>query len=257
MSTHGVHAGSIEDVWQVAIEIAERAGGDRGCPGLYGPRQAPPAQKPSRLILLETAGWAQLDANSKSAFGALLEGIERAGIEVLRRTDTPLLERLEATIANAASVCNAITGWENRWYQRNLVNEHPQGVSERAKAALAKAEAMSVADYRNALIDRRAAQTAYAAIAPLADAVITLSSPGPAPLWAGDAPGKPLSPRPTGDPVFNFPSSMLFAPAVTMPLMAVAGMPLGAQVMGQEQEDARITGIARWLLENLDPVVAA
>jgi Asp-tRNA(Asn)/Glu-tRNA(Gln) amidotransferase A subunit family amidase len=50
---------------------------------------------------------------------------------------------------------------------------------------------------------------------------------------------------------------MLFAPAVTMPLMAVAGMPLGAQVMGQQHEDARITGIARWLLQNLDPVSAA
>ena len=257
MSTHGVHAGSIEDMWQVAIEIAERAGGDRGCLGLFGPRQAPAAQKPSRLIVLETAGWQQLDANSKSAFAALLEGIERAGIGLLRRTNDPLLEKLEGAIADAASVCNAITGWENRWYQRNLVNEHPQGVSERAKAALAKAEAMTVADYRRALFDRRASQAAYAAIAPLADAVITLSSPGPAPLWPGDAPGKPLAPRPTGDPVFNFPSSMLFAPAVTMPLMAVAGMPLGAQVMGQPHEDARITGIARWLLQNLGPVVAA
>jgi len=257
MSTHGVHAGSIEDMWQVAIEIAERAGGDRGCLGLFGPRQAPPAQKPSRLIVLETAGWPQLDANSKSAFAALLAGIERAGIQLLRRTDNPLLEKLEAAIANAASVCNAMTGWENRWYQRNLVNEHPLGVSERAKAALAKAEAMTVADYRGALFDRQAAQAAHAAIAPLADAVITLSSPGPAPLWSGDAPGQPLAPRPTGDPVFNFPSSMLFAPAVTMPLMAVASMPLGAQVMGQQHEDARITGIARWLLQNLDPIIAA
>src|SRR5215475_3728074 len=39
MSTHGVHAGCIEDMWRVAIEIAERAGGDRGCLGLVGPRQ--------------------------------------------------------------------------------------------------------------------------------------------------------------------------------------------------------------------------
>src|SRR5215813_1756086 len=164
MSTHGVHAGSIEDMWQVAIEIAERAGGDRGCLGLFGPRQAPPAQKPSRLIVLETAGWPQLDANSKSAFAALLAGIERAGIQLLRRTDTALLEKLESAIADAASVCNAITGWENRWYQRNLVNEYPEGVSERAKAPLARAEAMSVADYRDALINRRAAQAAHAAI---------------------------------------------------------------------------------------------
>ena len=257
MSTHGVHAGCIEDMWQVAIEIAERVGGDRGCLGLFGPRQAPSAQKPEWLIVLETAGWGQLDAGSKSAFESLLDSIRRAGIRLLRRADNPLVEKLERTIADAASICNAITGWENRWYQRNLVNESPGGISERAKIALAKAEAMTVGDYRAALIDREAAQACYSAVAPLADAVIMLSSPGPAPLWAGDQPGKPLSPRPTGDPVFNFPSSMLFAPAVTMPLMAVQGMPLGAQVMGQPHEDAKITAMARWLVESLPPSVGA
>jgi Asp-tRNA(Asn)/Glu-tRNA(Gln) amidotransferase A subunit family amidase len=257
MSTHGVHAGCIKDMWQVAIEIAERAGGDRGCLGLFGPRQSPAAQKPERLIVLETAGWEQLDARSKSAFETLLDSIQRAGIQLLRRTDNPLVEKLERAVADAASICNAITGWENRWYQRNLVNESPGGISERAKTALAKAEAMTVGDYRAALIDREVAQACYLAVAPLADAVITLSSPGPAPFWAGDQPGKPLLPRPTGDPVFNFPSSMLFAPSVTMPLMAVQEMPLGAQVMGQPNEDARITAMARWLVENLAPSVAA
>src|SRR5262249_60345207 len=135
----------------------------------------------------------------------------------------------------------------------NLVNEYPEGVSERAKAPLARAEAMSVADYRDALINRRAAQAAHAAIAPLADAVITLSSPGPAPLWPGDAPGKPLAPRPTGHPVFNFPSSMLFAPAVTMPLMAVAGMPPRAQVLGHQHCGARVHGVPPWLPQHLGP----
>jgi Asp-tRNA(Asn)/Glu-tRNA(Gln) amidotransferase A subunit family amidase len=257
MSTHGVHAGCIEDMWQVAIEIAERAGGDRGCVGLVGPRQPPAAQKPERLILLETAGWQLLDVGSKAAFEKLLHSIERAGIDLLRRGDNPLVEKLERAIADATSICNAITGWENRWYQRNLVNESPDGLSDRAKIALAKAEAMSVADYRTALIDRDVAQACYSGVAPLADAVITLSSPGPAPHWAGDQPGKPLAPRPTGDPVFNFPSSMLFAPAVTMPLMAVQNMPLGAQLMGRSHEDARITGMARWMVENLTPFFAA
>jgi Asp-tRNA(Asn)/Glu-tRNA(Gln) amidotransferase A subunit family amidase len=257
MSTHGVHAGCVHDMWQVAIEVAERAGGDRGCIGLFGPRQPPPALKPGRLIVLETAGWDQLDARSKLAFETLLDSLQRAGIQLLRRADHPLVEKLERAIADAASICNAITGWENRWYQRNLVNENPGGISERAKTALAKAEGMTVGDYRAALTDREAAQAYYSAVAPLADALVTLSSPGPAPLWAGDQPGKPLSSRPTGDPVFNFPSSMLFAPSVTMPLMAVHGMPLGAQVMGRSHEDAKITAMARWLVENLAPVVAA
>ena len=68
MSTHGVHAGCIEDMWQVAIEIARRAGGDRGYPGLFGPLAPPEAVKPERLIVLETEGWVMLDDASKSGF---------------------------------------------------------------------------------------------------------------------------------------------------------------------------------------------
>ena len=158
-------------------------------------------------------------------------------------------------IANGRALCNTITSWENRWNTRNLVDAHPDGVSARAKATLAKAEAMTPDDYRAALIERAAAQLRHAAVGPLADAVMTLSCPGPAPLWSGDVPGQPLAPRPTGDFVFNAPSSMLFAPAVTVPLMSVGGLPVGIQVMGQQHEDARMTSLARWLLESIAPVV--
>ena len=48
---------------------------------------------------------------------------------------------------------------------------------------------------------------------------------------------------------------MLFAPAVTVPLMSVGGLPVGLQVMGQQHEDARMTSLARWLLESIAPVV--
>src|SRR5262249_34149616 len=233
MSTHGVHAGSIDDMGQAGVEVARRAGGDRGCPGLMGPSTAPAAAKPERLIVLETEGWAELDAASRSAFEALLEGIRRAGIALSRRRDSVLIENLEVAIANGRALCNAITSWENRWNTRNLVDADADGVSTRAKATLAKAEAMTPDDYRAALIERAAAQLRHAAVGPLADAVITLSCPGPAPLWSGDVPGQPLAPRPTGDFVFNAPSSMLFAPAVTVPLMSVGGLPVGIQVMGQ------------------------
>jgi Asp-tRNA(Asn)/Glu-tRNA(Gln) amidotransferase A subunit family amidase len=57
--------------------------------------------------------------------------------------------------------------------------------------------------------------------------------------------------------VFNTASSMLLAPAVTMPLMSVGGLPVGAQLMGQPHEDARMTAMARWMLGSIAPVVAA
>jgi Asp-tRNA(Asn)/Glu-tRNA(Gln) amidotransferase A subunit family amidase len=257
MSTHGVHAGCIEDMWQVAIEIARRAGGDRGYPGLFGPPTPPAAVPPTRLIVLETEGWGRLDTTSQSAFERLLESLQQAGVTLLRRREHAWIEALEQAIGNASAVCNAITSWENRWAQRNLVDEHPDGVSQRAKNTLAKAEAMSPEDYCAALLARETAQLCHAKLAPLADAIITLACPGPAPLWPGDVPGQPLAPRPTGDAVFNYPSSMLFAPAVTVPLLSVHGLPVGVQLMGQQHSDARVTAMARWMLQTLSPIVVS
>ncbi len=253
-STHGVHAGAIEDMWQVAIEIVRRIGGDRGGPGLMGPDAPPAAARPDRLIVMETEGWAALDPASRAAFEALVERIRAAGVAVLRRGDHPLIEHFEQGIADGRAICNGITGWENQWGHRNLVMQDPDGISARAKAVLAAAERMTPADYARRLLQREEAQRRHAALAPLADAVIALACPGPAPVWEGDRPGAPLAPRPTGDFVFNGPSSLLFAPAVTVPLMAVGGLPVGLQVMGQREADARVTAIARWLLGTIAPV---
>lgn len=250
MSTHGAHAACLEDVWQVSIEIAERAGGDRGFYGLSGPRQVPPAVKPERLIVLETPGWERIDDATKSAFEMLLRQIEAKGVRVIRRTEAPLVEKLEGVVAGAEATCNAIIAWEGRWALRNLVDATPEGVSARGKAGLAKAEAMSVADYRAALIDRETSQIAHARIAPIADAAISLSCPGPAPEWS-DA---PETLRPTGDPIFNYAASLLFAPAVTLPLLGVRGLPVGVQLMGQQHEDARMLALGRWVAGAVTPV---
>jgi Asp-tRNA(Asn)/Glu-tRNA(Gln) amidotransferase A subunit family amidase len=240
-------------MWQVAIEIAHRAGGDPGRMGLFGPMIPPEAVKPGRLLVLETEGWSRVDAATRAAYESFLENLARAGVMLLRRKDHPWIEAFEKSIANASSVANAITAWENRWYQAALVELYPDAISARLKATVKRAEAMTPEDYRALLLERAAAQQCHAAIGPLADAAITLSCPGPAPIWSGDVPGQALAPRPTGDSVFNTPSSMLHAPAVTMPLLGVSGMPVGVQLVGQQHEDARITALARWMMAAIAP----
>jgi Asp-tRNA(Asn)/Glu-tRNA(Gln) amidotransferase A subunit family amidase len=256
-STHGPHANSLEDMWHSAIEMAKRCGGDRGALGLMGPDALPAAQKPDRLIVLETEGWRDLDAATKTGFAQLLRALEAAGVSLIRRADHPFVEALERAIASGRAVCNGITSWENRWYQRGMLDAAPDGLSARAKASLLRAETMTPDDYRANLLTRQQAQLAHAAVASLADAAITLACPGPAPLWSGDVPDQPLAPRPTGDFVFNAPSSMLFAPVVTVPLMSVGGLPVGVQIMGQQHEDARVTGLARWFTENIKRIATA
>jgi Asp-tRNA(Asn)/Glu-tRNA(Gln) amidotransferase A subunit family amidase len=250
-STHGPHAGCLEDMWQVAIEIAKRCGGDRGSVGLMGPDTLPAAIKPNRLIVLETEGWPEIDDTTKSGFAQVLRQLEAAGVTLIRRADHPLVEALEQAIANARAICNGVTSWENRWYQRGILDSAPDGISARGQATLLRAEKMTPDDYRASLLARQHAQLTHATVASLADAAITLSCPGPAPIWTGDVPGQPLAPRPTGDFVFNAPSSMLFAPVVTVPLISVGGLPVGVQLMGQQQEDARMTGIARWMTDSV------
>src|SRR5262245_57522921 len=81
-SATGVLAATLEDAWQVAYEIAMRAGGDPGYPGLFGPASAPAAKKPRRIAFLETAGWAAASAGAKQAMADALARIKTAGMEV-------------------------------------------------------------------------------------------------------------------------------------------------------------------------------
>ena len=82
MSTHGPHAGSIEDMWQVAIENAKRTGGDPGYLGLQGPPTPPQPIKPTSLIFLETEGWTSVDDETKEAFMQFLETCEKNKITI-------------------------------------------------------------------------------------------------------------------------------------------------------------------------------
>ena len=154
MSTHGPHAGSIEDMWQVAIEIAKRTGGDPGFIGLQGPPTPPTPVKPAQLIFLETEGWAFLDSKTKEAFFLLLSQLETSGITIIKRSMSQLVEQLELAVSNAGSIANSITSWENHWGHRNLVKRSPEGVSKRLKNTLAKAESMTPEDYKKYILLR-------------------------------------------------------------------------------------------------------
>jgi len=247
-SVIGVHAGSVEDMWQVSMEIALRAGGDSGCPGLYGPLIPPAAVRPQRLIVMDTAGWAKLDAVTRGAFERVLEALRALGVELVTRATSKNIEAFEQSIADAKRMNDDICAFEMRWSLANLAEQSADGISAKTHAKLERGRRMTLDDYRQRLLERDDMRHRLALLAGAGDALISLASPGPAPL------ADPDGLRPTGDAVFNHPSSMLGAPAVTVPLLAVGGMPVGIQLMGQVHHDARVTGIARWLAANVAPV---
>jgi Asp-tRNA(Asn)/Glu-tRNA(Gln) amidotransferase A subunit family amidase len=246
-STAGVHANSFEDMWAVAIEIARRAGGDPGAPGLFGPASAPAPMKPARLIVMETEGWADLDAASIAAFEGLLAKLRAAGVEIWRRGDHPLIEGFERALAHAKAITADICAFEQRAGLQHLAETAADRVSPRLFTRLQHGTKVDLETYRARLLERDELRRRLVSLAPLADGLIALSSPGPAPVWLGDQPGQPIAPRPTGDISFNAGTSALGCPAVTVPLLAVEGMPVGVQMIGQWHEDARATAIAAWV----------
>ena len=97
----GVLAATLEDAWQVASEIAVRAGGDPGYPGLAGPVRAPSAAKPQRLVFLETAGWWTASEEAKQALQDAMAQLADARIEIVTRQTDPQVAAVEEAIVDA------------------------------------------------------------------------------------------------------------------------------------------------------------
>jgi Asp-tRNA(Asn)/Glu-tRNA(Gln) amidotransferase A subunit family amidase len=74
------------------------------------------------------------------------------------------------------------------------------------------------------------------------DAIITPAAPGPAPRDL----------QRTGNPIFCTIWTYLGMPAVTLPLLASEqGLPMGLQLVGRRDNDARLLRTATWLVNNL------
>src|SRR5271154_529800 len=114
-STHGPLAASLPEAWQVAYEISQRAGGDPGYPGLYGPPTCPAPSKPRRLAVLETPGWVVATPGAKAAFAETSERLKSAGVTLLSRHDDEKIAVVEDAIHDARELSHNIIAWESRW----------------------------------------------------------------------------------------------------------------------------------------------
>jgi Asp-tRNA(Asn)/Glu-tRNA(Gln) amidotransferase A subunit family amidase len=240
-SCHGVLAASLEDAWQVVYEIAVRAGGDPGFPGLVGPPAVPAAHRPRRLAQLETEGWADASADAKDRLGEAVARLRGRGIEIVGRSGHAGVAAVERALDGSLALARRINAWECRWPLNTYRDRDASKLSKVALQRLADAETMTPADYRANLVARGRLREVYAELARDCDACLTLSADGPAPLGL----------QSTGNPVFAAPGSLLGTPALSLPVFAVDGLPVGLQMLGFEQRDADLFGVAAWMQQAL------
>jgi len=240
-SCTAILAATLPDAWQLAYEIVARVGGDAGTPGLQGPDRMRPAEKPRRLALLETAGWEAASVAAKGELNECVMRLKSAGIEIRTRHNDDKVAALETDLIHAAELSHRCNGWETRWFFRTMRERDAAKLSRAILERAQKYEDLTLAEHRADLKERARIRAVHAELAGSCEACITLAAPSAAPEGLSS----------TGNPEFNVPASLLGVPALSLPLFAVGGMPLGLQVIGYHDRDADAFAIAAWLMTAL------
>ncbi len=229
----GLFARSIEDV---ALLMEQLIGYDEGDPDTR-PRARLPFQQISSeapplepmLAFVKTPHWERADADTKEAFSELLETLGDRAEELELFPSAAEAWDWHKTIMQAEMAAN----FEREWQTGR------DKLSSQLRALMEKGREVRAVDYQRALRRiPRLVESFDELFMERYDAILTPAALGTAPKGLGA----------TGDPVFCSLWTLLGMPAVSLPLMQGAnGLPLGVQLVGRRNFDARLLRTARWL----------
>ncbi|MDE0213321.1 MAG: amidase [Deltaproteobacteria bacterium] len=234
----GILAGTLEDMWGTAWYISHTAGGDPGHPSLNGEPSLPPANKPRRVVRLETAGWDATLDETKAVFEGYVEELRSRGVAVAGRADDPEVEAVEHKLRELPEVILLMLTYEGRYPLALYADRCPELLSERVLERVQVGRGLTSADYAGALDWCRDFRRQWEAMAGRADAFVTLNSVDAAPVG-----------MPVGNSIYGELSSVVGVPTLNLPLLALDAMPLGVQLLGYYRKDWELVGIGRWLAE--------
>lgn len=249
LSTDGVHplsrtldhlgalADNVEDAWLLCRWVAEQAAG-AGSMGLSGPINGPvPPQTLTRVGILRTAGFAELDEESLGAFDSILERLRTEGVVVVPPDEDPALDALVKLLDIVPEKILDVGTVEMRWPYLGYLETDPEKVDPRIHELMKRGNALSREDYRQALLFRSELQQRISALRDSYDAFLLPASSGPAPVGHSY----------TGSRTMLVYGSFIGFPAYSLPVMSVGGLPFGLQLAGFLGEDYRLTKHAKWI----------
>lgn len=232
----GLFARTLEDIALAAEQLAghdERDPDTRlraRIPFVRTAAEEPPL--PPLLAFVKGPAWSRAEEETREAFAELAGELGDRVLEV--ELPEPVQRALEwhRTIMDAEMAANLDLEWEKGREQ----------LSEPLRALLARGREVSALAYQQALACARILNDSFEEIFARCDAILTPSAPGTAPKGLGS----------TGDPSFCTLWTLLGMPALNLPLMRGSnGLPLGVQLVGPREGDARLLRTARWLVSQV------
>ncbi|HKZ08175.1 MAG TPA: amidase [Methylomirabilota bacterium] len=181
---------------------------------------------------VRTARWEEVDADARQAFGELVDLLgERVEEVELLPSEASEWHRITMDVEMAI----------------NLASEWERGRAQLSPPLRARIESGRAARAYDYLRARAGVPQLLAGLTELFeqryDALLTPATFGTAPLGLES----------TGDPAFCSTWTLLGVPTLSLPLMTGAnGLPLGVQLVGARDADARLLRTARWLVERVD-----
>jgi aspartyl-tRNA(Asn)/glutamyl-tRNA(Gln) amidotransferase subunit A len=236
----GSMARTVEDAALVAMAMA---GHDPKDPGsLRAPvpdlRACLARRDPPRLGVVRDFFWEKAAPEVARHTDQALERLTKAGARIEER-------RLAPTFAVAHAAHRIVMKAEMAEVHRDRHKASAEKFGPRIRAGIEAGMLIGAADYFHALRLRRQFAEDLWALAATADALVTPSTPTPAPEGLGS----------TGDPMFQTPWTFAGMPAVTVPSgLTEGGLPLGLQIVAAQMRDAEALGVAAWCERILGPL---
>jgi Asp-tRNA(Asn)/Glu-tRNA(Gln) amidotransferase A subunit family amidase len=228
----GVFGRSVEDVALLVqclcgSDPADPATRARAMPALFATaRSAPPAAPV--LGFVRTPMWDRMAADAQAAFTEFAHFLDG------RMTDVDLPDGAIDVLGLHRLIMEADIA-------ASFDNEYERGRSQLSvslRSQIERGRTITATDYRRALERRDRVSAAFDGMFEEVDAVLTPATLGTAPHGLES----------TGDPVMCTMWTFTGQPAICLPLLhGVNGLPIGVQLVGRRDDDARLLRTAQWL----------
>jgi Asp-tRNA(Asn)/Glu-tRNA(Gln) amidotransferase A subunit family amidase len=238
LDTMGVFARTLEDVALIAESLAGYHEGDPDTrPRARVPfgdtvREEPPI--PPMIGLVKTPHWDKATEETKQGFAELVEALGAQVEEVELGPSASAAWEWQKTIMEADMAASFEREWE----------KGRDKLSQPLRALIERGREVKAVDYQRATRGARLVTDSLEELfTERYDALLTPAAPGSAPKGLGS----------TGNPVFCTLWTLCGMPAVSLPLLQDAqGLPIGVQLVGRRNFDARLLRTARWLAGRIE-----
>ena len=185
---------------------------------------------PPMFAFVKTPYWERVDEDTKEGFAELIEQLGEQVEEIELLPSAIDAWGLHRTIMEAEMAANLVREWD----------KGRDRLSEQLRVLLERGRNVRAIDYQRALSRIAPIHEGFVELFEQRyDAILTLAATGAAPRGLSS----------TGDPVFCTLWTLCGMPAISLPLLHNAsGLPLGVQLVGPRNGDARLLRTARWLV---------